>query len=234
MKKILLIFSLCLVFFGCGTERQSIEDFKKEVAKNNRGTETLSGAISKDENDLYFSDKIIDSTGVDLPSLIYLKYEYLRDKNNVYYFNNYEHKLEKLDVNLETFKVLSSDYAKDENNVFVITFNEEHSPQIISDADPETFEATDGNYAKDKNKVYLNFLGGLIKIESADPASFENLNMGYFAKDKNYVYRTGKIMEGLDPESFQVFNNYYFRDKNNCYNNVGKIVDMSKCKKIDK
>ncbi len=55
-----------------------------------------------------------------------------------------------------------------------------------------------------------------IKINNADPATFEVLSKIY-AKDKNYVYHQGNIIEKADPSTFGTLNESYSKDKNYVY-----------------
>ncbi len=58
-----------------------------------------------------------------------------------------------------------------------------------------------------------------IDIKGADADTFEILEIGasddYFARDKNHVYRRGRIIQGADPATFRLFNftNGYRDDK---------------------
>jgi hypothetical protein len=111
------------------------------------------------------------------------------------------------------------------------------------EADARTFKHLEGSYGADKNSVYHS----TFEIKEADRDTFEVLkeNNYSFAKDKNYVYKSGYIesddpdnfvildkryskdsesvfvngkkIEGADPESFEIIDTLYSRDKNNIY-----------------
>lgn len=56
-----------------------------------------------------------------------------------------------------------------------------------------------------------------VKIENADPASFEIIQFPY-SKDKNNVFYHGDIIEKADPNTFSIFKtSFYSKDKNHVF-----------------
>jgi hypothetical protein len=54
-------------------------------------------------------------------------------------------------------------------------------------------------------------------IKKADVESFEIIDDGSYAKDKNYVFCESNIVQGADPSSFQLIEKGYSKDKNRAY-----------------
>lgn len=118
------------------------------------------------------------------------------------------------EADLETFEVLNYDYAKDKNHVY-------RYEKIIEEADPSTFEFLNGSYSKDENNVYeerSTYFPGW-KIKWADPSTFQVLEISTYAKDKNFVYWLGNVIEEADPLTFTViiWSLYFWKDKNHVY-----------------
>ena len=85
------------------------------------------------------------------------------------------------------------------------------------------FSACDNNnyFTKNNEIYYFTDNDGLreeeFKVQGVDVNTFQVIDEIY-AKDKNYVYRIGKKMEGADPQSFNVLSNKaYSKDKFNVY-----------------
>lgn len=187
--------------------------------------EVLSESYARDKNNAYYKGNILSDIDVKTFEVISYEdnkysdhYNYLRDKNGVY-FRLRGHNLQKLDeVDYDTFEVIQAGYAKDENVVykFDIMLGNDEEPFIIEGADPKSFELLDWGYAKDNRNVYLD----LKRIEMADVATFEVLDEGY-ARDKNDVFYNGKSLkaqfENIDPATFEILVMDYAKDKNNVY-----------------
>ncbi len=142
------------------------------------------------------------------------------------YFNDREIK----EADYNTFQVLSNIYSKDAKNVY--TYGE-----IFENVDVNTFGLISplyGFYAKDKDNVY----GRAIKIEDADPTTFEYIGrhnlMGdiyaNFAKDKNRVYDNWDPINEADPKTFEILKWPLTKDKNHVFSE-GKIIESSYYKK---
>lgn len=96
----------------------------------------------------------------------------------------------------------------------------------LIEAKPTGFETLDEfkTYARDAEGVY--FRGR--RIEGADASTFseikkEDLGTSYF-KDKNFVYRLGKKIEGLKPVSVKVLNEMYLVDNDSVFYFQNKIA----------
>lgn len=108
-----------------------------------------------------------------------------------------------------------------------LVFKQEIYTYKLTEPDLETFEIINDVFARDKDRIY--FKGSDFSIIS-DPKSFEILKYDVL-KDKNYVYRYGKILEEVDSSSVKIFKNQninflysylFLEDKNGIYavNNV--------------
>ena len=92
------------------------------------------------------------------------------------------------------------------------------------------------NYKIENEKVFYNTGHDVYElISEADASSFETIYWIY-AKDKNNVYYTSKIIEGADPTSFATINNdlsnnlsnFYSKDKDHifCRGEILAVVDL--------
>ena len=166
--------------------------------------DSMGGLYAKDKNHIYYyyglEDKVKIVNKADPASFNYLRHDYAKDKNYVYYDGNI---LEGSD----TLSFLAySVYAKDKNHVY------DHG-QIVKEADPASFVELKPigkytnplvMYAKDKKHVYYYSTDGGTKIVGpADPNSIIFLGLEY-AKDKNYVYIEGNLLEDASPDIFQL------------------------------
>ena len=142
---------------------------------------------------------------------------YSIDGTHIYYHlvENGQREGEILGADLISFKILNTYYSKDKSNVYYCT-------DTVKYADPRTFSIIDNVYSKDRNNVYV----GSRSVNNVDLKTFEILDFGYsgYARDKNYVYRYGDIVEGADAETFKSLNRYYIKDKNHVYTDYGKII----------
>jgi hypothetical protein len=84
----------------------------------------------------------------------------------------------------------------------------------LNGSDGPTFNDSDPNYAFDKNQAYYP---NCRIIEGADGSSFQVIQVGTYAKDKNHVYRYGIVISGADAPTFQILGDSYMKDKNNVY-----------------
>lgn len=202
--------------------------------------ERISYHYSKDKNNIFFENQLLDEIDTDTFEIIEEQYMpaktsdlgYTKDANAVYY--NRE-KMESADS--YTFLYLNiASYAKDAENYFyegepienieydtyeIINYNNSKDAnhvyfdrEVIPGADPATFEHIYSFYTKDKNAVFYK----LEQMEDADPATFETFLNGY-SKDEDTVYYMGNILEGADASSFEFLLSGYAKDKNYVYNN---------------
>ena len=194
-------------------------------------------------NEITYKVKVLDTKGVDIPSLEFFgdSYnKYFKDKDNIYFLNDKDDKMEfeKLaGANPKTFEIVDDYFAKDDKNVYF--FNKK-----VIGVDAKTFEEVGYDIVKDKNGVY--FLENVseenenseiktknLKADGIDLKTLKKLDNGYF-KDKNSIYYelSGNLykMKNVDLPTFEVLNSpysssvYFAKDKNNVYYN-GKKLD---------
>lgn len=102
-----------------------------------------------------------------------------------------------------------------------ITIDDQHvyrDGSVIVGLEPASFVMLSAWYYKDHDSVY-NFYRKT--ISEADTSTFEVINdtdpWTAFAKDKNYVYQNGNILDGLDPGTFELLTRNIWKDKNGVY-----------------
>ena len=222
---------------------------------SSKGFEVLDDTFNfvKDYKNVYYLDresdgitykvKVLDTKGIDIPSLEFLgdSYnQYYRDKNNIYFLNDKDDKMEfeKLaGANPKTFEIVDDYFARDDKNVYF--FNKK-----VIGVDAKTFEKVGYDIVKDKNGVYflenvseenenLEIKTKNLKADGIDLKTLKKLDNGYF-KDKNSIYYelSGNLykMKNVDLPTFEVLNSpysssvYFAKDKNNVYYN-GKKLD---------
>ena len=222
---------------------------------SSKGFEVLDDTFNfvKDYKNVYYLDresdgitykvKVLDTKGIDIPSLELLgdSYnKYYRDKNNIYFLNDKDDKMEfeKLaGANPKTFEIVDDYFARDDKNVYF--FNKK-----VIGVDAKTFEKVGYDIVKDKNGVYflenvseenenLEIKTKNLKADGIDLKTLKKLDNGYF-KDKNSIYYelNGNLykMKNVDLPTFEVLNSpysssvYFAKDKNNVYYN-GKKLD---------
>lgn len=125
-------------------------------------------------------------------------------KNGRIYVRDYEwstlnYTLVSTDIDLDTFRIMSSWYSRDANYIY-------YWWRRIKNAGYCSFQVSifeDGAwmsewYARDAKHVYRFW-----KImEGADAATFERVN-GFYFKDKNHIYhRSWEIVDKIDPNAF--------------------------------
>jgi len=89
----------------------------------------------------------------------------------------------------------------------------------------------DSCYYTDGIDVFYDGVNGFIKVEGADPLSFEiitgiysytgdreyNLEKCFYSSDRDRAYKRGVEIRGASPKGFQPISSYYMRDENNVY-----------------
>ena len=197
MRKILCLLLFVFVFqfsFGSGHFRY--------VIKEDGVYGGAYGQLTKIEGADPETFEFIDGS----PSAWGLVVTYAKDKNRVYHYNRV---IEGADP--ASFEKLEKWYVKDKNHVY----NAHNSHQIYENYDASTFVILGNWFVKDKGGVYYehNISAEAIKIENADPDSFEILWGTNYLKDKNQVYYyqergygelTIKVLEDVDPSTFVV------------------------------
>jgi len=199
--------------------------------------------LDRESDGITYKVKVLDTKGIDIPSLEFLgdSYnQYYRDKNNIYFLNDKDDKMEfeKLaGANPKTFEIVDDYFARDDKNVYF--FNKK-----VIGVDAKTFEEVGYDIVKDKNGVYflenvseenenLEIKTKNLKADGIDLKTLKKLDNGYF-KDKNSIYYelSGNLykMKNVDLPTFEVLNSpysssvYFAKDKNNVYYN-GKKLD---------
>ena len=154
------------------------------------------------------------------------KNEYYRDKNGVYYYDEYEGTMTKLKgADPKTFEGISYTLGKDKNAIY-------KKENRLSGIDPATFEEIDAAFTKDKNNIYYED----VPMKGIDPKTFEPFVNYTHVKDKNgihhfYQFNNDLVVEKvelspeIDLKTLQSFENYaeYSKDKNNVYYDFQKI-----------
>lgn len=166
-----------------------------------------------------------------------LSFSYSKDVFNNIYCEKNAKGLDRMqlmeNVDYKTFKTLDSFYAKDKNNVY-------DGCDIVLGADVDTFKILGDCVEKDKNNIYS--CGAIVKNNIIDIKTFEMLDNSNYFKDKNNVYYSSEIINGIhnyeiinraDSSTFLFIKDKYAKDKNNCYFQ-GKIVDISECENLTK
>lgn len=150
-------------------------------------------------------------TGMDLESFQIIEPIGYRDKHYLYYedfFNN----IRLVDfVDLTTLELISKEFAKDKNYVYDLQWFTK-----VEKVDISSFITIDEYYAKDKNYVYYRWNWTRI-IENADPDSFEVIYWRIYAKDKLWVYREGRKINGVSSDGFEHIEQGVFRNAEHIY-----------------
>lgn len=135
---------------------------------------------AKDKSNVYKTSKIWKDFDFDVETFKFLKGDYLKDKNNVYYDDIREDPFIIKEADSETFEVLRYSWAKDKNNIY-------YDGKIMEYVDYETFEIVDFPYAKDKNEVYYYDT----RLYSINPEQFVILDIDKrLVRDKNTCYES--------------------------------------------
>ena len=199
--------------------------------------------LDRESDGITYKVKVLDTKGIDITSLEFLGYsynKYYRDKNNIYFLNDKDDKMEfekLVGANPKTFEIIDDYFARDDKNVYF--FNKK-----VIGVDAKTFEKVGYDIVKDKNGVYflenvseenenLEIKTKNLKADGIDLKTLKKLDNGYF-KDKNSIYYelSGNLykMKNVDLPTFEVLNSpysssvYFAKDKNNVYYN-GKKLD---------
>ena len=224
---------------------------QKLEGMSSKGFEVLNDSLDfvKDYKNVYYLDresdgitykvKVLDTKGVDIPSFEFLgdSYnKYYKDKNNIYFLNDKDDKMEfekLVGANPKTFEIIDDYFARDDKNVYF--FNKK-----VIGVDVKTFEEVGYDIIKDKNGLHILIDSNeteikvkSLKADGIDLKTLKKLDNGYF-KDKNNIYyglsdNLYKI-KNADLQTFEVLTSpysssvYFAKDKNNVYYN-GKKLD---------
>ncbi|QUB97779.1 DKNYY domain-containing protein [Leptotrichia sp. oral taxon 221] len=200
-------------------------------------------------NEITYKVKVLDTKGVDIPSLEFFgdSYnKYFKDKDNIYFLNDKDNKMEfeKLaGANPKTFEIVDDYFARDDKNLYIFEYK-------VDGIDPKTFEALNYEMIKDKNGVY--FLENIseenenseiktkkLNLKGLDLRSFKKVNdSDYYFKDKNSIYYedSGNLhkIENADLKTFKDLDYNFAKDKNNIYYKNKKLdgIDAASFEKI--
>ena len=195
--------------------------------------------LDRENDGITYKVKVLDTKGIDIPSLEFLgdSYnKYYRDKNNIYFLNDKDDKMEfekLVGANPKTFEIIDDYFARDDKNVYF--FNKK-----VIGVDAKTFEEVGYDIIKDKNGLHILIDSNeteikvkSLKADGIDLKTLKKLDNGYF-KDKNNIYYglSGNLykIKNADLQTFEVLTSpysssvYFAKDKNNVYYN-GKKLD---------
>jgi hypothetical protein len=154
-----------------------------------------------------------------------------RDKEKIFYFGNAylgNTPKEIKDADFETFTILSTYWAKDKNAVYWRN-DRITGPDIASfTAIPTSSDSEDGqDIIKDKNYVYYlkSETSGLLIVEDADPATFQDLGMygrNYWAMDQKHIFLNYEIFNA-DRTSFEIIDDLFSKDNGHLFMNDFKL-----------
>ncbi len=192
LKLCLQFFRFLLMLVGVISFNKCSSGYKKEGNKvifNGKEVSpdvlVLNAVFAKNDSTAYFKNYTI--AGVDIPTFIALDEHYAKDKNTVYYCDEYRE-----GVNYYLTKRSAISHIRDAH---ILSFT------IISEG-----------YAKDEKRAYFEGIG----FDVQDLATLEVIN-ARFVKDKTQVYFERKPIIGSDVKSFRVLNNYYAQDAQRAY-----------------
>lgn len=172
-------------------------------------------------------------------------YYYNRDKSDIQYSpmgNWFELGNTKMNADVATFEVLEREYAKDKHKVYY------KAEDITAEVDHATFRVVDF-IGYDQNHVYVpqEFAHGrfsdkpmtketMLKIDDANPDTFEFMDYDWSKDDKLYFYNY-KAVEA-DYVTFEILNNVCSKDKNTVYLHkqdeiVSTQIDVASIQVID-
>ena len=124
----------------------------------------------------------------------------------------------KMEVDQESFIVLSGHYAKDKDYAYYT-----HT-KIMAPIDLATFEIKEDHIPIDKNNVYCfkayndykEDTDVLEPILEADPKTYKSLDYNWNTDDK-HVFLYNKVTKELDVNSFNILSRFFCVDKNGVY-----------------
>lgn len=124
------------------------------------------------------------------------------------------HGCDKLEADLNTFKILNSIYAKDKDYVYYYNYNFVYAPSQCAPIHKmklnDNFTIINNEYAKDSKNVYKN--GEILNL---NPNSAEMVN-DFTIKDKDTVYIHGEKTD-LNPNSIEFINSSFVKDDKSVY-----------------
>lgn len=227
----LLVLTGIIPFLKCGSGYKS-ENGKasfdgKEITE--KGLIVLNDAFAKDDSNAYYKENAI--SGADLPSFQALDNSYAKDKNRVYYCDEYRegqnyYLTKKQVVNTlpgaipASFTVLTSGYAKDGARAYL----DGHAFRV---KDLSSLSVVNFQFVRDNLRVYHNKK----EIPGSDGKTFRLIGDRY-AGDIAHVYyvgQAGEVKNGVyvlpcDAQSFTPLDYPYSKDKSLVFFENGKIA----------
>ena len=220
------------IVFVYGKDKNNLYFYNQKIKGINTKTFKLVGSgefVVKDDKGVYYfvnreMKKLQNADSNTFEEVS--KNEYYRDKNGVYYYDEYEGTMTKLKgADPKTFEGISYTLGKDKNAIY-------KKENRLSGIDPATFEEIDAAFNKDKNNIYYED----VPMKGIDPKTFEPFVNYTHVKDKNgihhfYQFNDDLVVEKvelspeIDLKTLQSFENYaeYSKDKNNVYYDFQKI-----------
>ncbi len=195
---------------GWGYDKNHVyQGYSRPVEADPTSFAFLSDNFMKDKDflyALYFNG--LKKLQIKTDSLVSLNETYVRDNNQVYFFDM-EH--------TQDFKAIpfhSIDSITALEDPFIIVGNKVYDNGVLlnnGDVDASSFRILDGYCSRDTSHIFYSG-----KAIPTDVNSFELLSEG-FAKDKQSVYFFGYLLQNIDVKTFKIINALYFLDKNNVY-----------------
>ena len=168
------------------------------------------------------------------------------------------HSFEVEDADPETFEILNRDYGRDAEKAFYLgkAIIQSHGPSFEIFEDPYTkdrahvyyagkiiskkpktfkflFSVRSGSktskYYTDGENVIIGkskYLPGVVDVDT-----FEQIGRTSYLRDKNNVYRFGRIVESADPKTFEMIRrkyDEYARDRNSVFYNGVRVEDCDR------
>jgi len=205
---------------GYSDEKGKVTFNGKEIT--DRTFVVLSPEFAKDSTSAYYKEYALPY--VDVATFEAVDEHYAKDKNKVYYCDEYregqnyyltkkETITELKNANPVSFVSLQNGYGRDNKHAWF-------DGKTFAVKDVTTLKSIDRNFAKDTMQAYLNCKS----IAGSDGNTFQLID-GNFAKDTNHIYYY--TLEGArgyniallpcDHQTFEVINSYYSKDKTNVF-----------------
>ena len=170
---------------------------------------------AKDSKNYFFKNEKLEA---DYESFRFLGKHFCKDKDRAFY---YSWRIHAFEADVSSLEAMGEYYIRDVSNIYYYNDSEDSLVEIPY----ESFEEVDvlsSIYVRVGDKIFSEGT----EIPMAHIASFELISK-YYAKDKNYVYFFGKLIDGADAITFH-YNKEAdtYQDKN--YNYVaGRKVERS-------
>ncbi|MCK4635671.1 MAG: DKNYY domain-containing protein, partial [Candidatus Moranbacteria bacterium] len=223
MKKIFLVFGLCLVFFGCGIEELQLsnkeEKFEKNIKVDQDKKIDLGGGYSKDDKYIFYHSHFLNADFTSFEVIDSQYHHYAKDKDHVYYTGKI------IDgADQDSFEVLNYNYSRDKKHIYF------YGQILDKNFHSSTFKVFNYSYIEDKNGIYfynsMNLDEKFKKVEEVDTETFEVIIGEYddfglgnerFARDRNNIYYIGEKKDYIDVSTFVILDKLYSKDANNVY-----------------